>query len=52
MTLDLSRRFDTFPDAEVAEDPAGQKTQSQLPPHAAQILDAGRHTQHPPPEGG
>lgn len=47
---DLSRGSDTFPDTEVAEHPAGQKTQSQLPPHTAQLLNASRHGQHPPSE--
>lgn len=43
------RRLDAFPDAEEAEDPAGQKTQGQLPSYSAQLLNACRHAQHPPP---
>lgn len=46
----FSRRLDAFPDAEEAEDPAGQKTQGQLPSYSAQLLNACRHAQHPPPE--
>ncbi len=51
ISTDLSRRSDTFPDTEVAEHPADQKTQSQLPSHTAQLLNASRHGQHPPSEG-
>lgn len=42
----LSRGSDPFPCTEVAEHPAGQKTQNQLPSHAAQLLNAHRHAQH------
>lgn len=41
---------DTFPDTEVAEDPAGQKTHGQLPAHTAHLLDASGHAQRPLPE--
>jgi len=51
VSSDLSRRSDTFPDTEVAEHPAGQKTQRQLPPHTAQLLNASGDAQRPPPEG-
>lgn len=42
----LSGGSDTFPDTEEAEDPACQEAQSQLPTHAAQLLDPPRHVQH------
>lgn len=44
---DLSGGFDALPDAEVAEAPAGQETQSQLPSQTPQLLNAFRHSQHP-----
>lgn len=46
----LPRGSHTLPDAEEAEDPAGQKTQNQLPSHTAQLLDTSRHIKHAPPE--
>lgn len=50
--INLSRGSDTFPDTEVAEDPTGQKTQSQLPTHAAHLLYSPRQAQHSSSEQG
>lgn len=41
--------LDPFPDAEVADDPCQQQTQSQLPAQAAHMLDAIGNLQHSPP---
>lgn len=49
LSTDLPRRPDTFPNAKVAKHPADQQTHSQLPPDAAQLLDASGHGEHPPP---
>lgn len=43
--------LDTFPHAEVADDPGEDETQDQLPPQAAHLLDATRDLQGPPPGG-
>lgn len=47
---DLAHGSDTFPDTEEAEEPAEQKTQSQLWSDAAQLLHTSRHSQEPPSE--
>lgn len=46
----LAHGSDTFPDTEEAEEPAEQKTQSQVGPDAAQLLHASRPPQEPPSE--
>lgn len=46
----LSRGSYTFPDAEVAHHPTDQEAQSQLPSHLAQLLNASRYAQYPPPD--
>lgn len=43
--------LDPFPDAEVADDPRQQETQSQLPAHSTQFVNTIRETQDSLPEG-
>ena len=42
----LPRRLDSFPNAEVADDPHDQKTQSQFPADGAQTVQVIRKTQN------
>lgn len=46
----LSRSLDSFPDAEVANDPAQEKTPGQVPADSTHLLDSTRQTQDPSPE--
>lgn len=46
--MDLPRGLDALKDTEVANDPTGQKTQSQVPSHTSQFFNPCGQAQHSP----